>query len=70
MAAAADKDSLDSEGSYGKCAKKAPACERAEVLGSAELDELWRGVPQRFQSLGRASAMETASSPDFEASTQ
>jgi len=40
MAAAADKDSLDSEGAYGKCAKKAPACERAEVLGSAELDEL------------------------------
>lgn len=34
------------------------------------LDELWRAVPQRFQSLERALATETASSPDFEANTQ
>lgn len=70
MAAAAGTDSLDSEGACGKCAKKAPACGRAEVLGSVGLDELWWVVPQRFQSPGWASEGETASSPDFEANTQ
>lgn len=71
MAAAAGMHRLDSEGACDRnCAKKAPVCERAEVLGSAGLDELWRVVPQRLQSPGRASVRGTASSPDFEANTQ
>ena len=40
------------------------------MLENAALDELWRAVLQRFQALERASATETASSPDFEANTQ